>query len=70
MNNTISPREASSYPEHMITKRDLAAKLSMSERWIEYRMTEGMPHIRMGNRVRFQFANVLHWLTAQQEVGR
>lgn len=48
--------------EPLTTKKELARHLNISERWIEYRMSDGLPHYRMGKAVRFQRAAVLAWL--------
>ena len=56
--------------EPLTTKKELARRLAISERWIEYRMADGLPHVRMGNAVRFQPAAVLAWILAAQEATR
>lgn len=40
--------------EPWLPKRDLAAHLSLSIRWVEYRVSEGMPHRVIGGRLRFR----------------
>jgi hypothetical protein len=46
----------------VVTKRGLAEQLGISERWIEYRLKEGMPCLRLGRCVRFRPALVVAWL--------
>lgn len=49
-------------PEHYLTKRELARVLSTSERTIERRVNEGMPHVRLGGQLRFRYSAVIEWL--------
>ena len=56
--------------EPLATKKELAERLRMSERWIENRMRDGLPHLRFGAAVRFHPAEVMAWLIAIQEVTR
>lgn len=56
--------------EPLTTKKELARRLNISERWIEYRMADGLPHYRMGSAVRFETAAVLNWIAAHQETAR
>ena len=48
--------------EPWLAKRDLAAALGFSVRWVEYRVAEGMPHKVFGGRLRFQRSAVEAWL--------
>lgn len=49
--------------ERLLTVAELAAHLSMSERWIRYRLREGMPCQRFGRSViRFKVSEVDVWL--------
>lgn len=50
------------WPEPWLSKRDLAAYLGFSVRWVEYRLAEGMPHKFIGGRVRFRRSDVEAWL--------
>lgn len=50
------------WPEPWLSKRDLATYLGFSTRWVEYRIAEGMPHRRIGGRVRFRLTEVESWL--------
>jgi excisionase family DNA binding protein len=48
--------------ERRLTTAELAAHLAMSERWIRYRLEEGMPHRRYGRTLRFLASEVDAWL--------
>jgi hypothetical protein len=50
--------------EPWLTKRRLAAYLGCSERWINYRMAEGLPHSLIAGRVKFRMSRVEPWLIA------
>jgi excisionase family DNA binding protein len=50
------------WPEPWLCKRDLAAYLGFSVRWVELQMQAGMPHKRIGGRVRFRRSDVEAWL--------
>lgn len=41
-----------------LTKRELARHLRYSERWVELRVREGMPHLRVGGQLRFRPSEV------------
>lgn len=71
--NILSPHRKDSrtaFAEPLTTKKELARRLNISERWIEYRMADGLPHYRMGSAVRFEPSAVLNWITAHQEAAR
>jgi hypothetical protein len=51
--------------EPWMTKQQLANHLSMSARWIEMRVREGMPMMHFGNRARFKASRVENWINAQ-----
>lgn len=70
METTISPREAHTYPEPLITKKALSTLLSVSERWIEYRMGDGLPFLKLGNSPRYSYSQVLDWVREHQEQAR
>lgn len=53
--------------EPWLTKREIADTLGFSVRWIEYRVTEGLPHKTIGGRLRFQRTEVEAWLDAREE---
>lgn len=55
--NFAGPRSVSS-PEALVTKRELAKYLNFSERWIEIQVKQGMPHMRIGTRLRFRISDV------------
>lgn len=48
--------------EPWMNKRQLAAYLGFSTRWVELRVKEGMPAQRWGNRLRFRASEVEEWL--------
>ena len=48
--------------EPMLTIQELAAALGMSERWIAYRVNEGMRSHRYGRARRFRLSEVVAWL--------
>jgi len=56
--------------ERWLDKRGLAEHLSCSVRWIEQRMTEGMPHAIIAGRVKFRASEVEAWLVAKGYVQR
>lgn len=70
MYKTTTYRKDGFNADPMITKRDLASRLGISERWIEYRMKDGLPHYRLGSAVRFQMSHVVAWLAQAQEAIR
>lgn len=53
----ITPRS-----EPWLNKRQLAAHLGFSTRWVELRVGEGMPSKLWGNRRRFRVSEVESWL--------
>jgi hypothetical protein len=57
-NITQLPTEREPY----ITKRQLAEHYGFSTRWVELRMTEGMPVHRFGTRCRFILSQVDSWM--------
>lgn len=48
--------------ERALTVRELSEALGMSERWIAYRVAEGMPSHRYGRARRFRVSEVESWL--------
>lgn len=53
--------------ERLLTTVELADHLAMSERWIRYRLEEGMPHKRYGRSLRFKASDVDAWLQTRYE---
>ncbi len=51
--------------EPWMTKQQLARHLSMSVRWIELRVKDGMPMMRFGSRARFRASEVENWISKQ-----
>jgi hypothetical protein len=56
--------------EPWLDKRALAAHLDCGERWIEYRMAEGMPAWKIAGRVKFRVSEVEPWLRENGYMGR
>ena len=56
--------------EPWMTKQQLANHLSMSVRWIEMRVSEGMPVMHFGNRARFKVSQVENWISKQAKGTR
>lgn len=50
------------WSEPFVTKSQLAAHLGFSTRWVELRVKDGMPHYRVGGRLRFQRSQAMAWL--------
>jgi hypothetical protein len=48
--------------EPWLTKRQLSCVLGFGTRWIEYRVSEGMPSTRIGGRCMFRLSEVEKWL--------
>ena len=55
-------------PEFLLTKKELARRLRISERKIE--MDDLMPAIRWGRSVRYDWAEVLEYLKSNDERGQ
>jgi phage terminase Nu1 subunit (DNA packaging protein) len=51
--------------EQLVTKKQLAASLGFSTRWVELRVREGMPSVVIGNRRRFRISEVMRWLESR-----
>jgi excisionase family DNA binding protein len=56
--------------EPWMTKQQLANHLSMSKRWVEMRVREGMPMMHFGNRARFKASQVENWISKQAKGTR
>ena len=48
--------------ERFITKSELASHLGFSTRWINQQLAEGLPHYKIGGRIRFQLSTATAWL--------
>jgi hypothetical protein len=48
--------------EPWLDKKGLAEHLGCCERWIEYRMREGMPAWKIAGRIKFRVSEVEAWL--------
>ena len=51
----------------LICTKELAERLRVSTMTIHNLRLRGMPHIRVGNRIRFEIASVMLWLQTQQK---
>jgi hypothetical protein len=56
--------------EPWLDKRALAAHLGCGERWIEYRMREGMPAWKIAGRIKFRASEVEAWLLEHCHIER
>lgn len=54
-------------PEFLLTKKELAQRLRISERKIE--MDDRIPAIRWGRSIRYDWAEVLEYLRSNEEGG-
>lgn len=57
------------WTEPFITKAELANHMGFSVRWVERRVREGMPHHRVGGRLRFQRSQAVAWLMEHEEAS-
>jgi excisionase family DNA binding protein len=48
--------------EVWLTTAEIADYLGFSTKWVTRRVSEGMPHARMGARLRFKISQVEPWL--------
>lgn len=64
MSNVLDFNRAQSrrHGEQWLSKQQIADHLGFSTRWVEKRVNDGMPHMRMGGRLRFQVSVVEAWL--------
>jgi excisionase family DNA binding protein len=53
--------------EPLITKDELAHHLRFSPRWIEMQIHEGLPHLRVGSRLRFRASEVEAWFASRDQ---
>jgi hypothetical protein len=56
--------------EPWLSKQALAAHLGCSERWIEYRVQEGLPSWRIAGRMKFRPSEVEAWLLENGHMER
>jgi hypothetical protein len=59
-----APRSA--VTERWLTKEQLAKRLDVSVRWIDYRRVEGLPCHKWGGVVRFRLSEVEAWLSERR----
>jgi phage terminase Nu1 subunit (DNA packaging protein) len=52
--------------EPWLTKKQLSAILGFCTRWIEYRVSDGMPVHKIGGRCMFRLSEVEEWLKKEQ----
>ena len=63
------PPAAVTGDEPWVTKRQLAAHLQVTPRWIELQHPHGLPHLRRGGIVRYRISVVESWLLASPAGG-
>ena len=51
--------------DRLLTLTELGERIGFSERWLRYRLKEGMPARRWGSRLRFDAPEVERWLEAR-----
>jgi hypothetical protein len=56
--------------EPWMDKKGLAAHLGCSERWLEYRMSEGMPAWKIAGRIKFRASETEAWLIERGFIER
>jgi hypothetical protein len=56
--------------EPWLTLAELAAHLKVSERWLKYRIKEGMPSALIGNRRKFRASETERWLEKEGHLVR
>lgn len=55
----------------IIDEREALKRVPVSRRtWFDWRQKKGLPHIRVGKRVLYDWDNVRQWLLRQQRGGR
>jgi excisionase family DNA binding protein len=59
---SVTPIAARSKAEPWLTKAQLADRLNVSVRWIDYQRSKGMPSSKWGGVVRFRLSEVEGWL--------
>lgn len=69
-NNSTNAVSAAHELEPWMTKRQLSNHLSMSVRWIEMCVRDGMPMMRFGSRPRFRASEVENWISKQAKGTR
>jgi hypothetical protein len=62
-NDSTNAVSATYQVEPWMTKQQLANHLSMSVRWIEMCVQDGMPMMRFGNRPHFRASEVENWIS-------
>jgi hypothetical protein len=56
--------------EPWLAKAQLGQHLACSERWIEIKMAEGMPHAKIAGRIKFKASEVEAWLEENGHMER
>lgn len=52
--------------ERVLSVRELADVLGMSERWVAYQVRAGMPSYKFGRARRFRLSEVERWLSKEE----
>jgi hypothetical protein len=55
--------------ERWVTKRQLAAHLQVTARWIELQYPHGLPHVRRDRIVRYRISEVERWMRDGEQTG-
>jgi len=61
------PTSTIDWNEPLVTKSQLADHLGFSTRWVELRVAEGLPHYRVGGRLRFHKSQATRWLVDRED---
>jgi len=57
-------------PDRLLTARELAEFLNVTERWIRLHTSNGnLPHFKLGRYPRYRLDRVLEWLEEQERGG-
>lgn len=56
--------------EPWLGKKGIAAHFDASVRWIEERMTEGLPHAHIAGRAKFKVSEAEPWLASHGHIDR
>lgn len=55
--------------ERLISPKELADRLGVKPSWVYARTRRGMPMLRLGRHIRFQWDKVWNWINEQQIKG-
>jgi excisionase family DNA binding protein len=65
--HNLDSKRAQRFPdqERWLTTREIADHLGFSTKWVLRKVKDGLPHARMGARLRFKVSHVEPWLMDQ-----